>query len=293
MSEAPWSAETVCRHLARATCGRDQASGSARFADEGYKSPSPRSLRLGACSHSSYSSHRSSPPRRRTTPPPNSRRSSSPTGSRRISLRPRPTASSSRSRSDSMRAGGSGSSAVRSIRNSRRARSRTTRSSILEDTDGDGRSDKTTVFADGLMIPTGLETLADGSGCYVGHGTELLLLKDHDGDGKADSREVVLARVRHWRQPPEHQLIRLGADRRTLVLPGAAFACARRDPVRRREARSGWHLAARSRGRSNSKGFTAARPSRKTHGDSSSPTGASRSNSPATTTASSIPCQAW
>ena len=28
---------------------------------------------------------------------------------------------------------------------------------ILEDTDGDGRADKTTVFADGLMIPTGLE----------------------------------------------------------------------------------------------------------------------------------------
>jgi putative heme-binding domain-containing protein len=63
---------------------------------------------------------------------------------------------------------------------------------ILEDTDGDGRSDKTTVFADGLMIPTGLETLADGSGCYVGHGTELLLLKDRNGDGKADTREVVL-----------------------------------------------------------------------------------------------------
>ena len=28
---------------------------------------------------------------------------------------------------------------------------------ILEDTDGDGRCDKTTVFADGLMIPTGIE----------------------------------------------------------------------------------------------------------------------------------------
>jgi len=63
---------------------------------------------------------------------------------------------------------------------------------ILEDTDGDGRSDKTTVFADGLMIPTGLETLADGSGCYVGHGTELLLLRDTDGDGRADQREIVL-----------------------------------------------------------------------------------------------------
>lgn len=63
---------------------------------------------------------------------------------------------------------------------------------ILEDTNDDGRCDKTTVFARGLMIPTGLETLADGSGCYLGHGTELLLLRDTDGDGRADHREVVL-----------------------------------------------------------------------------------------------------
>ena len=61
---------------------------------------------------------------------------------------------------------------------------------ILEDTDGDGRCDKTTVFADGLMIPTGLE-LGDG-GAYVGHGTELLFLKDTDGAGKAGERRVLL-----------------------------------------------------------------------------------------------------
>ncbi len=61
---------------------------------------------------------------------------------------------------------------------------------VLEDTNGDGRSDKTTVFADGLVIPTGLE-LGHG-GVYVGHGTELLHLTDTDGDGKADRRRVVL-----------------------------------------------------------------------------------------------------
>ena len=61
---------------------------------------------------------------------------------------------------------------------------------ILEDTDGDGRADKTTVFADGLMIPTGLEVTSDG--CYLGHGTELLLLRDLDGDGKADYRQTIL-----------------------------------------------------------------------------------------------------
>jgi putative heme-binding domain-containing protein len=61
---------------------------------------------------------------------------------------------------------------------------------ILEDTNRDGRADKTTVFADGLMIPTGLEVVENG--CYLGHGTELLFLKDTNGDGRADERRVVL-----------------------------------------------------------------------------------------------------
>src|SRR5262245_12547665 len=61
---------------------------------------------------------------------------------------------------------------------------------ILEDTDGDGSANKTTVFADGLMIPTGLEVTSDG--CYLGHGTELLLLRDLDRDGQADYRQTVL-----------------------------------------------------------------------------------------------------
>ncbi len=62
---------------------------------------------------------------------------------------------------------------------------------ILEDTDGDGKADKTTVFADGLLIPTGVEP-GDG-GAYVANSTELLHLRDTDGDGKADRRRVVLS----------------------------------------------------------------------------------------------------
>ncbi|MFN0069086.1 MAG: PVC-type heme-binding CxxCH protein, partial [Limisphaerales bacterium] len=61
---------------------------------------------------------------------------------------------------------------------------------VLEDTDRDGRADKSTVFADSLAIPTGLE-LGDG-GVYVGAGSELLHLRDTDGDGRADERRVVL-----------------------------------------------------------------------------------------------------
>jgi putative heme-binding domain-containing protein len=63
---------------------------------------------------------------------------------------------------------------------------------ILEDTDADGRADKTTVFADGLMIPTGLELDGDGLGCWLGEGTQLLHLRDTDGDGHADEKRVVL-----------------------------------------------------------------------------------------------------
>jgi len=61
---------------------------------------------------------------------------------------------------------------------------------ILEDTDGDGRADKSTVFAEGLYIPTGLE-LANG-GCYVAQSPDLFFFKDTDGDDVADVKEVAL-----------------------------------------------------------------------------------------------------
>lgn len=61
----------------------------------------------------------------------------------------------------------------------------------LEDNDGDGVSDKTTIFADGLLIPTGVEFGDDG--VYVGASTELLHFKDTDGDGKADVKNIVLS----------------------------------------------------------------------------------------------------
>jgi len=62
---------------------------------------------------------------------------------------------------------------------------------VLEDADGDGKSDKTTVFAEGLLIPTGVVPGDDG--CYVANSTELIHLYDSDDDGKADQRRVVLS----------------------------------------------------------------------------------------------------
>jgi putative heme-binding domain-containing protein len=61
----------------------------------------------------------------------------------------------------------------------------------LHDTDGDGVSDKTQIFADGLLIPT---AVAPGNGgVYVGASTELLHFKDTDGDGKADQKKIIFS----------------------------------------------------------------------------------------------------
>src|SRR5436189_2327854 len=61
---------------------------------------------------------------------------------------------------------------------------------ILEDTDGDGRADKVTVFADGLNLATGLQ-LGNG-GVYVGQAPDFLFLQDTNHDDKADTRTVLL-----------------------------------------------------------------------------------------------------
>lgn len=62
---------------------------------------------------------------------------------------------------------------------------------ILEDTDGDARADRSTVFSRGLEMPTGF-ALGHG-GVWVGEGADLLHLRDTDGDGRADERRVVLS----------------------------------------------------------------------------------------------------
>ncbi len=61
---------------------------------------------------------------------------------------------------------------------------------ILEDTNGDGKADKCSVFADGLHNATGFE-LWNG-GVLVAQAPDLMFLKDTNGDGKADVRQRVL-----------------------------------------------------------------------------------------------------
>ena len=61
---------------------------------------------------------------------------------------------------------------------------------VLEDTNGDGMIDKTSIFADGLNIPSGI-AIGHG-GVWVANAPDLLFLKDTDGDGKADKTEVIV-----------------------------------------------------------------------------------------------------
>lgn len=61
---------------------------------------------------------------------------------------------------------------------------------ICEDTDGDGRADKFTVFADKLNIPTGLVFTRGGG--IVSQPPRFVFFKDTNGDDKADTREVII-----------------------------------------------------------------------------------------------------
>jgi len=62
---------------------------------------------------------------------------------------------------------------------------------ILEDTDGDNKADKQTIWADNLHIPVGFEFAPEG--VYVSQGTNLVLLTDTDGDDKADKKEIIMS----------------------------------------------------------------------------------------------------
>ena len=67
---------------------------------------------------------------------------------------------------------------------------------ILEDTDGDGRFDSSTVFAEGLSWPTGIAFWKGG--VFVTATPDVWYLKDTDGDRRADIRRKVLTGFRKF-----------------------------------------------------------------------------------------------
>ena len=61
---------------------------------------------------------------------------------------------------------------------------------LLEDTDGNGRPDRRTVFADKLTLPTGVMRWKQG--VLVTDAPDVLYFEDTNGDGRAEIRRVVL-----------------------------------------------------------------------------------------------------
>lgn len=60
---------------------------------------------------------------------------------------------------------------------------------ILEDTDGDGQADESTVFAAGLNLATSLVLVNDG--VIVAQAPHMLFFPDADGDDRADERQIL------------------------------------------------------------------------------------------------------
>lgn len=70
---------------------------------------------------------------------------------------------------------------------------------ILEDSDSDGKADKSTVFAEKLSIPTSL--MFHRGGVIVFNGTQTIYLKDTNGDDKADVRKLLFGT---WNERDTH-----------------------------------------------------------------------------------------
>ena len=61
---------------------------------------------------------------------------------------------------------------------------------LLSDTDDDGKMDKSTVFAEGFMLPNGITRWKKG--VLVTDSPNILYLEDSNGDGRADIKDTVL-----------------------------------------------------------------------------------------------------
>jgi putative membrane-bound dehydrogenase-like protein len=66
---------------------------------------------------------------------------------------------------------------------------------ILEDTDGDGRADKSTVFYQGRDIDSAMGICVLGNRVIVSCSPNVFVFTDTDGDGKADKKEVLFSKT--------------------------------------------------------------------------------------------------
>ncbi len=80
----------------------------------------------------------------------------------------------------------------------------------LEDRDGDGRYDQSTLFLDGLNFPTGI--MAWRNGVLITAAPDILYAEDTDGDGRADKREVLYSGFQQGNQQLRVNGLRWGLD---------------------------------------------------------------------------------
>jgi len=90
---------------------------------------------------------------------------------------------------------------------------------VLEDSDQDGRYDRSLLFAEGLSFPTGILTWRDG--VIITAAPEIVFLKDGDGDGKADVRKVLFSGFFEGNQQLRVNGLRWGIDNWVYCASGA------------------------------------------------------------------------
>lgn len=73
---------------------------------------------------------------------------------------------------------------------------------VLEDTDGDGRMDKSSTYMDDLILPRAIRVVAGG--VLIGEPPNLWFTRDTDGDGRADEKILVTDNYSKREANPEH-----------------------------------------------------------------------------------------
>jgi len=81
---------------------------------------------------------------------------------------------------------------------------------LLEDTDGDGKIDRSVIFADQVLEVSGL--MPWKGGLIVTSAPDILFMKDTDGDGKADIRQVLYTGFGKFNPEGRITNLRLGVD---------------------------------------------------------------------------------
>lgn len=89
---------------------------------------------------------------------------------------------------------------------------------ILTDRDGDGRHERSVLFAEGLNFPNGIITWRGG--CIVTAAPDILFLEDRNNDGEADHKEVLFTGLSEGNQQLRANGLRWGLDNWIYVAAG-------------------------------------------------------------------------